>query len=212
MIATKSTNSNVVKGKLIVDVDNLSVGDEIHISGEKFNVISETDGSVTMLAKYNLGTDYRQNTIVNSVAFADDIGWEYAPGPKEIDIQVWSTNPKIYVSNYVSYLQTELGDNSVSGDLITLKELGSLGCIVPTDYTTGADPWNDPWTCVNSSQKDWLINGQFWWIRSAHSVYSHHVWIMDIYGGLFGNAYHSPMPVRPIIIISKESLKNYLKT
>jgi hypothetical protein len=42
-----------------------------------------------MLAQYNLGTDYRQSTDSNGVKFADIDGWEYSPGPKEIDVQTW---------------------------------------------------------------------------------------------------------------------------
>ena len=75
-----------------------------------------------MLAQYNLGTDYRQSTTTNYVIFSDTDGWEYTPGPKEIDIQIWSTNPKTYVNAYVEYLKTELEDDSVTGDLITLKD------------------------------------------------------------------------------------------
>ena len=60
-----------------------------------------------MLAQYNLGPDYKQSTTTEYVSFSDTDGWEYEPGPKEIDIQTWSTNPKTYVNSYVSYLKNE---------------------------------------------------------------------------------------------------------
>ena len=40
----------------------LEIGDVIGIDGEYFNIISQTDTTVTMLAQYNLGTDYKQST------------------------------------------------------------------------------------------------------------------------------------------------------
>ena len=124
-----------------------------------------------MLAQYNLGTDYRQSTTVNKVAFSDGNGWDYTPGPKEIDIQTWGGDTKTILNNYVSYLQTELGDDSVTGDLITLKELKTLGCRIQDDYT-----WTGYETCYSSPYESWLINGQDWWTRSAHSTAASNVW------------------------------------
>ena len=204
MIATKSANSNVILGNLIVDVDNLSTGDEIHISGEKFNVISQTDDTVTMLAQYNLGPDYRQSTTVNGVKFSDTPGWEYTPGPKEIDIQTWSTNPKTYVNNYVDYLKTELGDDSVTGNLITLKELQTLGCTINEVYS-----YSTALTCTNSSYKSWLINNQSWWTRSAHSLNMTVLWFIGSDGLLYNFDFIASHGVRPTITISKEALRNY---
>jgi hypothetical protein len=114
-------------GDVAGPVENkLSIGDEIAIGDEKFNIINIGDDTITMLAQYNLGTDYRQSSAQKSVIFADKYGWEYTPGSKEIDIQTWSTNPKTYVNAYVEYLKEELGDDTVTGDLITLKDLDLL--------------------------------------------------------------------------------------
>ena len=184
----------------------IAIGDEISIGDEKFNVISQTDTTVTMLAQYNLGTDYRQSTTTNYVIFSDiDVsGWEYTPGPKEIDIQTWSTNPKIYVNEYVSYLQGETGDTTLSGSLITLAELGNLGCTVPTDYACGSGGW----TCTGSEHSNWLINGQYWWTRSANSDYSFLIWLMYDDGSLYDSDYFSNgYGVRPVITISKSVLE-----
>ena len=177
----------------------IAIGDEISIGEEKFNVISTTDTTVTMLAQYNLGTDYRQSTTENDVTFSDSNGWEYTPGPKEIDIQTWSTNPKTYVNEYVSYLQGETGDTTLSGDLITLAELGNLGCTVPIDYAWGSGGW----TCTGSEHSNWLINGQYWWTRTAFSDFSGSIWILFDDGDLYSNYYYINSGVRPVITISK---------
>ena len=156
-----------------------------------------------MLAQYNLSTDYRQSTTVNKVAFSDGNGWDYTPGPKEIDIQTWSTYPKTYVNAYVEYLKTELGDDSVTGDLITLKELKTLGCRIQDDYT-----WTEDETCYSSPYKSWLINGQYWWTRSADSTNASCVWYVYFQGFLSPDTYDIGFGVRPVITISKEALKN----
>ena len=208
MIATKSYGSNVVKGKIIVDVDNLSIGDEIHIENEKFNVISQTDDTVTMLAQYNLGTDYKQNTTYNYVAFSDTNGWEFEPGPKEIDIQTWSTTPKTYVNEYVTYLQGETGDTTLSGDLITLTQLKALGCTINDDYS-----YSNDLTCANSQYADWLVTSQRWWTQSALPKVGITIWHVSYNNGVLSTSnYTNSNAIRPIITISKKALKNYLKT
>ena len=202
MIATKSSDSKVVKGNLIVDVDKLTTGDEIHISGEKFNVISQTDDTITMLAQYTLGTDYKQSVVSNGIEFNDRSGWEYTPGPKEIDIQDWSTSPKMYVNAYVEILKESLGDDSISGDLITLKELKDLGCTISDDYS-----YIIGLTCNASSYKAWLVNEQSWWTRSVGNDI--HVWCVQEDGSLTTILLVANYSgIRPIITISKETLRN----
>ena len=186
--------------------DDIDVGDEIHISGEKFNVINQTDDTVTMLAKYNLGIDYRQSTTENPVTFASSDGWEYTPGPKEIDIQEWSTNHKTYVNEYVEYLKKTLGDNTINGDLITLKELKSLGCTIKDDYSITTEN-----TCVNNSYKEWLVNGQNWWTRSAESTSSRSVWHVYFDGSINSHGYSYNYGIRPVITISKQTLRKLNK-
>ena len=209
MINAASSGANVVKGKLIVDVDSLSIGDEVHIAGEKFNVISQTDDEITMLAKYNLGTDYRQSTTTNASPFSSSSGWEYSPGPKEIDIQVWSTNPKKYVNEYVSFLNDELNLNNIGGDLISLNQLKTLGCVIPENYSDTEDENNR--TCKDSKYKSWLVNGQFWWTKSAVPVYEADLWVFAYSGVLYRGNYLDNITVRPTITISKIDLKNYIE-
>ena len=185
------------------------IGEEIIIAGEKFNVIAEDKENVTMLAQYNLGIDYKQSEVENYVTFADSDGWENIPGPKEIDIFEWSTNPKIYVTEYVSFLQSELNDIDVSGNLITLKEMGNLGCTFPDDYGWIAD--DSARTCTVSKYFSWLINGQRWWTRSVSAVDKTHVWnvsAIDVFRG--DNFKEAKRGIRPIITVSKDVLREYL--
>ena len=73
-------------------------------------------------------------------------------------------------------------------------------------YTTGL-------TCANSKHKSWLVNGKYWWTRSAESTNSNDIWIVcksgtlsyDNYGSRYGSGYVS---VRPVITISKSILLN----
>ena len=182
------------------------VGKEITLAGETFNVISQTEDSVTLLASNVLGTDYRQteSTTISEygVAFSSTDGWEYTPGPKEIDIQTWSTNPKTYVNEYVTYLQSETGVSSISGDLITMTELGTLGCTINADNT-----FKSGLTCANSSNASWLVNGQNWWTRSAYADYSYYVWFVNTDGRLNVSTYGGTLVgVRPVITILKADL------
>ena len=158
-----------------------------------------------MLAQFNLDSTYRQSEIENNVHFPNDNGWEYEPGPKEIDIQIWATNPKIYVNAYVSYLQGEIGDSTIIGTLITLAELKELGCTILEDYSRTAG-----FTCANSDNADWLVNETFWWTRSAVSDDPGYVWRVNILGELGDVIYHIADygGVRPVITISKEALNN----
>ena len=178
-------------------------GDEVTVAGETFNVIKDNGDTVTLLAQHNLGIDYKQTETNNDVTFSDGNGWEYTPGPKEIDIQLYDGDAKTYVNNYVAYLQGETGDSTLSGTLITVAELGDLGCTVPSDYAWGSGGW----TCANSDNAEWLVNGQYWWTRSADPDDSNLVWYVNGDGGLSSNGYFSGYyGVRPVITISKSAL------
>ena len=193
-------------GTLEVIKTTYEIGDEVTLAGETFNVISQTDDTVTLLASNVLGTDYRQTESTNpgeyGVAFSSTKGWENTPGPKEIDIQTWSTNPKTYVNEYITYLQSETGSSSIIGNLITLAQLKALGCTINDDYS-----YTSGLTCANSSNASWLVNGQYWWTRSAYAVNSTGVWIVDTSGVLSANYYYSTYSgVRPVITISKSDI------
>ena len=195
----KETQSN---GEVNLPLENLfKIGNEITIADEKFNIISDNGDTITMLAKYNLGTNYKQSKTTNYITFSTTTNWEYKPGPKEIDIQQYDGNVKTYVNNYVSYLKGETGDSTLTGNLINLNELKSLGCTINDDYT-----YTSGLTCANSPYKSWLVNVQFWWTRSAYPTTSGYVWIVLGDGRLISYSYSSSRGVRPIITISKSAL------
>ena len=175
-------------------------GDEVSIGDEVFNVISTTDTTVTMLAQKNISdsSPYKQTDTSVYTTFSETSGWEYTPGPKEIDVQTWGGNVKTILNNYVSYLNTQYGV-SVTGDLITLSQLGDLGCTVPTDYAWGSGGWK----CTDSEHSNWLINGKYWWTRSTRSDNPYRMWIMRSTGFLYDEFYSSDYGVRPVITISK---------
>ena len=198
-----SVYANVVKGGLEKTVtDDIDIGDEFAIGNEHFNVISQTNDTVTMLAKYNI--DNKTNKQVekqNYTQFSDNYGWAYEPAPKEIDIQQFEGETKSLLNNYVSYLQTELDGKTVSGDLITLSELKSLGCTINDNYS-----YTSGLSCKNSSYVTWLANGQFWWTRSATSTAAEGVWTVNGRGRFNANYYSDLYGMRPVIIISKDTL------
>ena len=189
----------------------ISIGDLILISGEKFNVISQTDTTVTMLAQYNLGTTYRQSTIENPVTFSDLNGWEYEIGPTEIDLQLYDGEANKYVNEYVRYLKNKTGVSSLYGNLITLSELKSLGCTVQDDYS-----YTSIVGCLDL-QFDWLVNDQYWWTRSVRTGNSNEVWLVGSSGGLTGDPYNGgddaggirPVITIPINVARKYKVKEY---
>ena len=123
-------------------------------------------------------------------------GWEYGVESKDLDVQLWGDMSKTRLNNYVSYLNSEYRV-LVTGDLITISELGKLGCTIPTDYTMG--------TCDSSEYSDWLINGQDWWISSI--IYDTNRWGVSGSGELIDvDIYDLALGVRPVITIPKEVL------
>jgi hypothetical protein len=206
MIATKSSNSNVVKGKLVVEVDKLKIADEVHIENEKFNVIDVTDDIVVMLAKDNLGTDFRQGKDENKVSFSNTNGWEYTPGPVEIDIQQFDGNAKLYINEYSNYLNGLLGEDSVDVNLITMTELKDLGCTVSEDYSFALNL-----NCTESPYISWIKNGKSWWTRSPVSTFDVSVWAVFGSAAIGYDGYSRELGgIRPVIRVSKETLKKYL--
>lgn len=189
---------------------SIDVGDVISIAGENFNVISQTEDTVTMLAQYNLGTNYRQSETENLVSFSNSNGWSTTNPPTDLDIQQFSGNAKTYVNEYVSYLKSVTDDESLTGNLITLKELKSLGCDITDKYDVISD---SPPNCKSSENLMWLQNNQKWWTRSVFFSSNEYIWfyssnIFD-YGYDYGYSYASA-GIRPTITISRDLAKKYL--
>ena len=175
-------------------------GKEISIGTEKFNIVSENDDTVVLLAKYNLGTNYRQTTSNNYVTFSSTLeDW----GPT-IDIQEYTTIPKTYINEYVKYLKQETGDLNLSGDLATINSLRTLGCEgLAYDYL-----WTGQETCSNSRHVSWIVNGQDWWLKNADSDNLHAVWNVYGNGNINTKTYNYTSGIRPLITVSKKALEN----
>ncbi len=188
-------------GTVNAPLDKYYIGREISIGEEKFNIISTTDDTVTMLAKYNIGEDYIQSEEPYYVQFSDYIGWTNTPGPKEIDIQYVDGETKTLLNNYVSYLNREYNAGA-TGDLISLKELKTLGCTINDAYS-----YIDGLTCEDSIYASWILNGQWWWTRSARTNNSECIWSVSD-SEFTGDEYYFHISVRPVITISKEALRN----
>ena len=183
-----------------------AIGEEVSIGEEVFNVIRDNGDTITMLAQYIVVANYRQRPTTDNadwVIFSLSYGWEYKPGPKEIDIQQFDGPVKRYVNEYVSYLKGETGDSILTGTLITLNELKSLGCTINDDYS-----YTSGLTCENSEHKSWLANDARWWTRSAQSSGTGGgVWVVYGQGKLDTRFYNDlSYGVPPVITISKSVL------
>ena len=189
------------------------IGEVVKIGSESFNVIKSDEDTVTMLAQYSLGSNYVQNPNATDtdykMTFSNGSGWEYTPGPKEIDIQACDGNAKTYVNNYVTYLQGETGDTTLSGTLMTVADLKALGCTVNDDYTYDWATENGTLICNNSPQASWLINGQTWWLRSASANNGGCAWYLGRTGKLgYEWITVNAAGIRPVITVSKDALAN----
>ena len=136
-----------------------------------------------------------------------EYGWDYRIVQKEIDIQSVDGNAKTYVNEYVKYLKGITNDENIIGDLLSIRQLVPLGCIIPSDYSYDNTDI-DSRTCVNSPYSSWLLNGQSWWSKSAVLDNSTNAWVIRSAGTLHSNnCIKVSFGIRPVITISKETLK-----
>ena len=196
----------------------IDIGDVVDISGEKFNIISADEENVVMLAQQSLGSNYKQSKNPDFVTFSENNEWEYEPGPKEIDIQTWSTKPKEYINEYIKFIKKEIDNVEVKGDLITLEQLGALGCSYPETYFYDTDSTRNRLSCDSSENFSWLINGKYWWTKSAMSNKSDGIWeVTDDGNSVFMlgdvyNSFYANNSVRPTITIPYATFKELSKT
>lgn len=190
------------------DTDNsgtVNIGDEYSYCNEKFYVINDdTNINVSLLTKTHIGSDFKQSTEFTPVHFANNSGWPYTPGPKDIDIQKYGVDAKKYVNSYVSYLKRITGTNKITGDLISLQQLGELGCIVSNDYSNASDM-----SCVPSKYYNWVVLPHSYWTKSAYSAYGELIWIVYS-SGILGcdGVGRTDTVIRPVITIPSYVLNN----
>ena len=67
-------------------------------------------------------------------------------------------------------------------------------------------------SCENTKYKSWLINDQYWWTKTAGFDSIRTVFLVGRTGILYSSVSDlDNVGIRPVITISKESLKNYLE-
>ena len=185
----------------------IDVGDVVDISGEKFNIISADSENVTMFAQLTLGTNYRQSETENNIVYATEAGWEYTPGPKEIDVDLWLPNIATYINQYENYLNSELKEEAVATDLITAKQLISLGYNFKDDYSN---------SLIEVKPGDnWVETKQNWYTKSAVSSTKNVLHWYSHYDHLFDPPLALGMAsagVRPTVTISTSTFKELSKT
>ena len=193
--------------------DPYKIGNEKCFGSECFYIISSTEETVTMLAKYNLyvGGEYnsswtaygeeatgKQNSNMlgyvrgqsirkGTTKFSNTNYWSSTVS--SYPAYVYDSNSTLYsyVENYKTYLST-LGVTPIEARLITYEELESLGC-------SGSDN-----SC--SEAPEWVYATTYWSGSACNTI---RVW--NVYSnGLFGsNNYFNDdsLGVRPVITISK---------
>ena len=193
--------------------DPYKIGNEKCFGSECFYIISSTEETVTMLAKYNLyvGGEYnsswtaygeeatgKQNSNMlgyvrgqsirkGTTKFSNTNYWSSTVS--SYPAYVYDSNSTLYsyVENYKTYLST-LGVTPIEARLITYEELESLGC-------SGSDN-----SC--SEAPEWVYATTYW---SGSAYDTDEVWRVSSYGS-FGFDFYSIVSyigVRPVITISK---------
>ena len=194
--------------------DPYKIGNEKCFGSECFYIISSTEETVTMLAKYNLyvGGEYnsswtaygeeatgKQNSNMlgyvrgqsirkGTTKFSNTNYWSSTVS--SYPAYVYDSNSTLYsyVENYKTYLST-LGVTPIEARLITYEELESLGCSGSDNSCSEAPEW---------------VYATTYWSGSAHDIL--HVW--NVFSdGYFVNSYYYDNDflygVRPVITISK---------
>ena len=209
------TDNGKVSLLRVVSGDGTQIGNEVCIKEECFYVISSTDDSVTMLAKYNLHVgniltlDGVNNPVITSLASPTGIQDSTAIGGQGdsegnptgfpwIGITAFSNTNSTYtgsivegyVNSYNSYLITQ-DVTPIEARLITKDELVNLGC--SEDY----------WVCTEAPS--WVYATSYW---SGSVRDTSYVWNVrgDMFFGYSSCRDVDGFGVRPVITISRDYL------
>ena len=193
--------------------DPYKIGNEKCFGSECFYIISSTEETVTMLAKYNLyvGGEYnsswtaygeeatgKQNSNMlgyvrgqsirkGTTKFSNTNYWSSTVS--SYPAYVYDSNSTLYsyVENYKTYLST-LGVTPIEARLITYEELESLGC-------SGSDN-----SC--SEAPEWVYATSYW---SGSANRANRVWLVDSLEFFRFSGYDDVFDfgVRPVITISR---------
>ena len=193
--------------------DPYKIGNEKCFGSECFYIISSTEETVTMLAKYNLyvggeclyswtaygeeATGKQNSNMLGHVSgqsirkgttkFSNTNYWSSTVS--SYPAYVYDSNSTLYsyVENYKTYLST-LGVTPIEARLITYEELESLGCSGSDKSCSEAPEWVYATTYWSGSAYD---TDSVWYVRSS---------------GRFGNdSYYddNSRGVRPVIVIDR---------
>lgn len=180
----------------VISGDKNTIGSEVCIEKECFYVISSTDSTVTMLAKYNLniGSIYfnnKANSYTNPTGIQDENMKGYVKtGQPYHGVTAFGTVPTYegstvekYVNDYHDYLTT-LGIMPIESRLITHEELTVLGC--------GGSCGNAP---------SFVYATSYWTGTNRDANFLYYVYSSNHYGAIhYGNT--SVLGVRPVITLA----------
>ena len=204
-------------GDVLQPLDNpYSIGYEVMIGDELFNVINVTEDSVELLANSALNEYFKQDfAVFDGGSFSNNNGWSYTPGPKEIDIENYLGYVLMAITEYSASINEIIPNTKV--DLITLKQIEKLGCTIPSNYAYSADIF-----CESLESYPWWTEGapfiQGWWTKSSVSNNSDKIWIVyqnslttHIYNKSSNTGFMYLPAVRPVITISRDAYDNVLE-
>ena len=199
----------------IISGDLNTVGSEVAIGDEHFYIISNTDGKIAMLSKYNLyvgnectssssssctpygeeatgiqdetmkGLVSNQQTRNGTTPFSSTNYWSSAVS--SYPAYVYDSNSTLYnyVESYRTYLESQ-GAEIEEARLIKYEELEALGCSASS--------------CSCKSAPEWVYGTTYW---SGAAFDSSNVWSVhsddDFYEGYYSSNYSRG--VRPVIVL-----------
>ena len=190
--------------------DPYKIGNEKCFGTECFYVISSTDSTVTMLAKYNLyvggvydGSSWvaygSEATGIQDLTMLGDVsGQSIKNGTTSFSYSGNSYSGSIveeYVNNYKNKLKENFGVEVEEARLITYEELCALGC----NYGGGQPLYS----CKNAP--GWVYATTYW---SGSSINSNDIYYVSG-SSYFSSAFYGfdkRIGVRPVITISKDYL------
>ena len=164
----------------------VAAGDEITITNgtttEYFTVISNTNGTILAMPKYNitLTEDHPvQSSSAGTTSFSTTNYW--TQGDDTIVMSDSRNNIQKYINAYKTTLE-DMGAEGITVRAAKYSELSASG--------------------ITAAMRNPGQTGYFW-LGSGHSFYASDVWIVNSDGGInYSSDYSNSRGVRPVIIIS----------
>lgn len=180
------------------DEDNTySVGDEVVINGETFYIAFVSPNCLELIAKYNIGPNFRQSSSTNYVSIMDEPRLlPTVNGIRHFDVTSHVGDAKDLFLGYQAFLDSIIGFNYESMYLPDYENLDAYGC-------TGLNA--NSGSCVND-EFPYLFNDQAFW-TSSYSDYG--VMYIDE-SGLVDSSFSAKAGVRPVIKITSEIFSELL--